>query len=314
MASLPPIPVLLGAVAMALALPVLWLAVSGPDTGRSGGLLARLRAKPGGAIDMRTLTLEQSARDRVWRPALAAVGSKVRRLTPVGWAEAIDHRITLAGLSGRWTVERVLVTKTVLGALGTGGAAYGFGVAVPKGLLLTALAGAIGYFLPDLLLRAQASERQKLIRDALPDSLDQLTMTVDAGLAFEGALARTARTGEGPLADELVRVLQEMQIGVARSEALRKLAERTEVPDLRTFVFSVIQAEEYGLPIAQILRVQAAELREKRKARAEERALKIPVKIIFPLVMCIFPTLFIVLLGPAAIRIFEAFGETNLGG
>lgn len=311
---MPPITVLLGAGAMALSLPILWLAVSGSDTAHSGGLLSRFRTKTDQAVDMRVLTLEQSARDRVWRPALSLAGRKLRRLTPVGWAEAIEHRITLAGLAGRWTVERVLVAKAVLGAIGLFGAAYGFGLTIPKGLLITAIAGVVGYFLPDLVLRAKASERQQQIRDALPDSLDQLTMTVDAGLAFEGALARTARAGEGPLADELIRVLQEMQIGVARSDALRKLAERTDVPDLRTFVFSVVQSEEYGLPIAQILRVQAGELREKRKARAEERALKIPVKIIFPLVLCIFPTLFIVLLGPAAIRIFEAFGETNLGG
>ena len=310
-----PLTVMLGAAAVALSLPMLWLSVSAADEYRGGrGGFGRFRKSHRDDADMRTLTLEQSATERVWRPALSAAGKKLRRLTPTGWAEAIDRRIVLAGKAGRWSVERVLVGKTALGGFGALAVAWGIGFGTTAGLVLTIVAGALGYFLPDLILKAQATERQRLIRDALPDSLDQLTMSVDAGLAFEGSLARTARTGEGPLASELTRVLQEMQIGVARTAALRALADRTDVADLRTFIFAVVQSEEYGLPIAQILRVQAAELREKRRQRAEERALKIPVKILFPLVMCIFPTLFIVLLGPAAIRIFQAFADTPLGG
>ena len=310
-----PLEVILGAVAVAMALPVAWISVSSADsTGASTRLFGSLRRARPQSTDVRTLTLEKSATERVWRPAFSFAGRKLRRLTPAGWADAIDRRIVLAGNAGKWTVERVLVTKAVLGGIGILSLAWGLGLSTPLGLILTAVAGLVGYFIPDLFLRAKASDRQQRIRDALPDSLDQLTMSVDAGLAFEGALARTARNGEGPLAAELTRVLQEMQIGISRTEALRNLADRSNVPDLRTFIFSVVQSEEYGLPIAKILRVQATELREKRRARAEERAMKIPVKIIFPLVMCIFPTLFIVLLGPAAIRIMRAFGETGLGG
>jgi tight adherence protein C len=130
-------------------------------------------------------------------------------------------------------------------------------------------------------------------------------MSVEAGLGFEAALARTSRVGEGPLAEELNRTVQEMQLGVSRSDALRNLADRTDVTDLKSFVLTVVQSEEYGLPIAKVLRVQAEELRDKRRQRAEERALKIPVFLIFPLAFCIFPTIFIIVLGPAMIRIYR---------
>ena len=133
-------------------------------------------------------------------------------------------------------------------------------------------------------------------------------MTVDAGLGFEAALARAAQAGDGPLAHELHRLLREMQLGVPRAEALRNLSARTDVADLDSFVIAVVQSQAYGIPMASVLRVQSDELRDKRKQRAEERALKIPVLLIFPLAFCIFPAMFIVLLGPAAIRIFRDLG------
>ena len=143
-------------------------------------------------------------------------------------------------------------------------------------------------------------------------TLDQITISVEAGLGFEAAMARAAKTGEGPLTEELSRALSEIQLGSARQQALRGLVDRTNVPELRHFVLAILQAENYGLPIAHVLRIQAKELRVKRRQRAEERALKIPVKIVFPLAVCILPTLFIVILGPAAIRIFEFFSRTGI--
>ncbi|NNL26812.1 MAG: type II secretion system F family protein [Acidimicrobiia bacterium] len=142
----------------------------------------------------------------------------------------------------------------------------------------------------------------------MPDTLDQVTMAVEAGMGFEGAVDRVAAAGHGPLSHELLRFLREMQLGVSRTEALRNLGDRTDVDDLRSFVFAIIQSENYGLPIAQVLRVQASDLRDKRRSRAEERALKLPVLLIFPLAFGIFPAIFIVLLGPAAIRIFRDLG------
>jgi tight adherence protein C len=168
----------------------------------------------------------------------------------------------------------------------------------------------IFFFLPDNFIIKRAQARQLAIEHDLADSLDQVTMSVEAGLGFEGAIERVVGAGSGPLNDELRRVLLEMQLGASRSDALRHLADRTDVPDLKSFVFAIVQSEAYGLPIAQVLRVQASELRDKRRQRAEERALKIPVLLIFPLAFGIFPALFIVLLGPAAIRIFRDLGPS----
>ena len=162
-----------------------------------------------------------------------------------------------------------------------------------------------GYLLPDLLLSNAATNRQKRIRLELPDTLDQMTIGVEAGLGFEAAMARAGRSGDGPLAEELVRTLQEVQAGMSRADAMRGLAERNDVAELRQFVLAVRQAETYGIPIAQVLRAQAAELRVKRRQRAEEQAMKLPVKVIFPLVLCILPAIFVVVLGPAAIRVAD---------
>jgi tight adherence protein C len=193
----------------------------------------------------------------------------------------------------------------VLGIGGViGGLQWGGGVVI-GGLMTGLLVGLFGYSLPDLLLWSRGRERQDLIQKELPDTMDQLTISVEAGLGFDAALARVSTAGQGPLAEELRRLLGEIKVGVPRREALRHLLDRTEVQELRHFVLALQQAEEYGLPVARVLRVQAAELRIKRRQRAEEQAMKVPVKIVFPLVLCIFPSLFVVLLGPAVIRVMR---------
>ncbi len=141
----------------------------------------------------------------------------------------------------------------------------------------------------------------------LADTLDQMTIAVEAGLGFESAMARAGRNGKGPLAEELVRTLQDIAVGQPRRDAYLALAERTGVPDLRRFIRAVVQADAYGVSIADVLRTQAQEMRLKRRQRAEEKAMQIPVKVIFPLILCILPTLFIVLLGPAVLRIIGIF-------
>ena len=182
----------------------------------------------------------------------------------------------------------------------TGGTAAGvlFGLSLPI----------VMFFAPDEILRLKAVERQKRIRIALPDTLDQITVCVEAGLGFEGALARAAKTGDGPLAEEIVRTLQDVQLGVPRKEAMRGLADRNSVDELKQFVLAIIQAEGFGIPIARVLRIHANELREKRRQAAEERAMKISVKMLLPLVTCILPTVFIVMIGPA---IFELAGSLS---
>jgi tight adherence protein C len=164
-----------------------------------------------------------------------------------------------------------------------------------------------GYVTPDVILWGRAKERQDLIRKALPDTLDQLTICVESGLGFDAAMKRVGGRGDGPLAEELRRTLNEIAVGVPRAEALVAMADRTDVPELRHFVLAVRQADAFGLPIARVLRIQASQLRVKRRQAAEERAMKMPVKIVFPLVACIFPSLFVVLLGPAVIRVMRAF-------
>ena len=147
---------------------------------------------------------------------------------------------------------------------------------------------------------------QRLLKD-LPDGLDLLTISVESGLGFDAALAQVARNSEGPLAEEFFRVLQEMQIGTGRMDALRALAERTDVQDLKSFISAMVQADSYGVPIASALRIQADEMRLKRSQRAEEAAQKVPVKILFPLIFGIMPTLFIVIIGPGVIQAYYSF-------
>jgi tight adherence protein C len=256
-------------------------------------------------VDQRQALLRTGPLDRVILPTIRALGRGVRRISPAGWIESLDRRIRLAGSPRTWTLERALAFKMVLGIAGIiSGVQWGGGLAL-GGMMTSLLAGAFGYTLPDLLLWSRGRERQGLIQKELPDTMDQLTISVEAGLGFDAALTRVASTGQGPLAEELQRLLGEIKVGVPRREALRHLLDRTDVQELRHFVLALQQAEEYGLPVARVLRVQSAELRVKRRQRAEEQAMKIPVKIVFPLVLCIFPALFVVLLGPAVIRVMR---------
>jgi len=300
-----PVQVIAGALAISIAIPILWFSVATSSAGRPGGLLGRRKSALGDVQDVRQLVLEKSARERLVRPFMVRLGSAFMRMTPKAWADKMDRKLGLAGMTGRVSVEVVLFTKV---ALAVGLFLFGwFGPIsnLPMPRLATLVISGIAFFAPNAWISRRADKRQHLIQIQLPDVLDQLAMSVDAGLAFEAALTRAAQAGGGPLAEELGRTLREMQLGVSRSQALRNLADRTEVPDLSSFVLAVVQSEEYGLPITKVLGVQAEELRDKRSQRAEERALKIPVLMIFPLAVCIFPTIFIILLGPAMIRIYQ---------
>jgi tight adherence protein C len=303
-------PVVFGAAAVSVALVILWWTVSSARTPTHATRTAENLRRVTEGSDLRQILLSHGAGQRAVGPAMRFVAAQIRRLTPVGWTEALARRVVRAGVSARWPTERVLVAKTLLVM-----AVIAAAILRPPSSLIGMMGwitlGAVVFFIPDLVLANQARERKKAIQHALPDTLDQITISVEAGLGFEAAMARAARTGDGPLNEELSRALSEIQLGAARHDALRGLVDRTHVPELRHFVLAIIQAESYGLPVAQVLRVQAKELRVKRRQRAEERALKIPVKIVFPLAICILPTLFIVILGPAGIRLFEFFIMTN---
>jgi tight adherence protein C len=165
----------------------------------------------------------------------------------------------------------------------------------------------ISYFLPDLFLLSAGQKRQKEMQLELANTLDQMLISVEAGLGFEGAMARAGENGKGPLAEEIIRTLQDMQVGRSRRESYLALTERTNIPELRSFVQAVVQADAYGIAISQVLRVQAKVMRVKRRQRAEEKAMKLPVMILFPLLFFIFPVLFIAILGPAVINAFLTF-------
>jgi tight adherence protein C len=256
--------------------------------------------------------LDPGFSDRVLDPVLARLTGLGRRLTPSDYTDRILAKLNVAGNPPGWTVDRVLSLKV----LGIGAGLVGgllLGVMLGKGLVGVAgcaVAVALaGYFGPNLFLYQKAYDRTGKIERALPDALDLLSISVEAGLAFDAALAQVARNTDGPLAAEFARVLQEMQIGLGRANALRALAERSTLTDLRSFCSAMVQADAFGIPIGQVLRVQSAEIRVKRRQRAEEAAQKIPVKIMVPLVLFILPSLFIAVLGPAIINLMSTFGS-----
>ena len=177
----------------------------------------------------------------------------------------------------------------------------------PLGLLVIPAAVAAGFFLPDLLIYNAGLRRTESIQLVLPDALDLLDLCVESGLSLQAAMAKVAQTQEGPVAGEFGRVLQEMQLGVSRAEAFQSLAERTTQEDLRRFVAAVLQVDRLGIPVAAVLKEQSREMRAKRHSRAREQAQKVPVKILMPLLLCFLPGLFIIILGPAGITVFDIF-------
>ncbi|MBT2532088.1 type II secretion system F family protein [Arthrobacter sp. ISL-48] len=230
------------------------------------------------------------------------------RLTPPAYVRKLDKLLSLAGRPGGWPLGRILAAKPVLGLVG---ASLGLLIATSSPQPILKLAGIfvlfLGYFIPDLLLYSKGLERQKVIQLELANTLDQMLISVEAGLGFEGAMARAGANGRGPLAEELVRTLQDMHVGRSRRESYLALAQRTNLPELRSFVQAIVQADTYGIAISRVLRVQAKVMRVKRRQRAEEKAMKLPVMILFPLLFFIFPVLFIAILGPAVIHAVASF-------
>jgi tight adherence protein C len=260
--------------------------------------------------DLRNRELARPARDRLLKPFYNAALGLARRFTPAGARDGIRRRLIQAGSPFGWDADRILVAK-VAGVVG--GAIIGvlflaiFDFAWPIRVLGFVLIGLFGYWLPNIVLSNAVQRRQNLIRTALPDSIDLLTICVEAGLGFDAAMAHVSRNTTGPLADEFYRTLQEVQLGRSRNEAMRNLADRTNVAELRAFVLAMVQADVFGVSVANVLRVQAKDMRVKRRQLAEERAMKVPIKVLFPVLFCIFPALFVVILGPAIMRIAEVF-------
>jgi tight adherence protein C len=251
--------------------------------------------------------------DRLTRPVLRLLTALGRALTPPTAAAWLRRWLDYAGNPAAWPPERIhetqglgLVTIGFLGGVVGLGLAYGGDRGLVAPTLAGALAGALaGLWLPFLVVSHVGQKRQQQIQATLPDALDMLTLCVEAGLPFDAALAQVAHGTRGPLAGEIARVLHETQMGKRRSEAMRDLADRTNVLELRVLATAIVQATDLGIPIAQVLREQSREMRVRRRQRAEEAARKVPVKVLFPLILCLFPALFIVILGPGVLRIMD---------
>jgi tight adherence protein C len=253
---------------------------------------------------------ERPFAERVLAPLSDRLVSLGRRLTRADTAERLRHRLDIAGNPPGWDVPRLIGAKAlsmvVLGGLAVV-YALGNGTAVPKAALAVAAVGGLGFVVPNILLYNVGQKRELLMQRALPDALDLLTVSVEAGLGFDAAVMKVAKNTHGPLAEEFARLLQEMQLGVGRGEALRGLAERSTLKDFKSFSLAIVQADQLGVPIGRVLRVQSTEMRLKRRQRAEEQAQKVPVKIMIPLVLFIMPCLLIVVGGPAAVQMMDVF-------
>ncbi|NVN00072.1 type II secretion system F family protein [Arthrobacter sp. SDTb3-6] len=237
-------------------------------------------------------------------PLLPSFAALADRLVVPANRRMLDKLLALAGRPAAWPLPRLVLAKPLL-ALVAASVGLLLLSAAPSGpiLGLVIIMASVAYFVPDLLLYSRGIERQAAIGLQLPDTLDQMLIAVEAGLGFEASMSRAGQNGKGPLAEELVRTLQDMRVGMSRKEAYQLLGQRTAVPDLRAFIRAVVQADAYGISISAVLRTQAQEMRLKRRQRAEEKAMKIPVKVLFPLMLFILPVLFIAVLGPTIITI-----------
>lgn len=309
---MPPLLFLLGGGLLLIAGATLaFVAVAGPTAER------RAVASSLAAIQVLGAAPEPTAADpdpsfvrRVVAPYAVRFAGLGRRLTRSGAETRLQRRLDIAGNPVAWDVDRILGAKVVaMGLLGGVALLYGLlAGASPVPTLVVALALAVvGFLLPDLLLYNAGQKRETLMRQALPDALDLMTISVEAGLGFDAAVLKVARNTTGPLAQEFSRLLQEMQLGVGRMAAMRAMGERSTIRELRSFCQAMVQADQLGVPIGRVLRIQSKEMRVRRRQTAEEKAQKVPVKIMVPLVLFILPSLFLVVLGPAALRMMAAF-------
>ncbi|NPV52380.1 MAG: type II secretion system F family protein [Firmicutes bacterium] len=254
--------------------------------------------------------LAESINERVVFPVLRRVVKAIAGIAPKTVKESVRKRLEGAGNTGSMNPNEYLVLKLITGfalPLGTLLLSLACEVEVLKAIILGISGFVIGLLLPDIMIKRKKRGREKEIRKALPDVLDLLTVSVEAGLGFDSALAKVIERKKGPLSDEFGILLQEIRVGKSRREALRALAERVKIQEVSSLIAAIIQADQLGVGIANTLRIQAAQLRMSRRQQAEEAAMKAPIKMLIPLVFFIFPTIFIVLLGPAAIQIVMTF-------
>lgn len=258
--------------------------------------------------------LRESILSRVLAPAVKRLVDRVMALAPRRYVDRAHQRLLVAGLSGRIRAEEFIALQvaSVVVGLGLGaGLAIVLGAGLSTGLLVFLVLGAIGFLGPSSWVKRSTQARRDAIRKQLPDVLDLLAIAVEAGSGFEGAMAVACANFSSVLGDELTRTLKEMELGLPRRDALQNLKHRTDVPEMSNFVLALVQADALGMPIGPVLRAQGTELRVRRRQWARERAAKLPVKMLFPMVVFIFPSIFVVLLGPAATSILHVLKTLN---
>lgn len=259
-----------------------------------------------GSSNLHEVLLARSRSERVVKPWLEKVNTILTGATPQSRIATLHEMAVTGGISQTWTPQRIATARTISLASGlTFGLLAWRSVSGNKGILLAAIVVGVGWRGFDVYLANRARDRQEAIQGELPDIADQIAITVQAGLSFEQAIARTVDSTTGPLSEELGRFLHDVRLGMSRTHAFKGLQERADVPDMTNFVRAIAQAEKTGVSIADVLQIQADELRTKRRQRAEERAMKLPVLMLLPLVTCILPPLLMVLLGPAVLQIME---------
>jgi tight adherence protein C len=309
---------LLGLLILSSSLPLLWLALRQGGPGRDEATETGDPDKPvwadpaqrraaEEALDLHDVMSQMRTVPRLMQTMAGTFGDRLRRFAPGSMHGKLQRSINMAGLQGRLSANVLLAAKfltTILGlVLGVLCMATFDGKA--RWLLGVGFV-AMGFFLVNILVDGRGSKRQHAIASRLPDVLDQISVCVEAGLGFDAAMLRTAKSVGGPLGEELGRTIQDIRLGASRATALNSLVERSSVPEVRLFARALIQAERSGIPIARVLRAQAEDARERRRQAAEEAAMKLPVKMLGPLMLCILPALFIVILGPAALTLMNS--------
>jgi tight adherence protein C len=253
--------------------------------------------------------MEESLKARIGAPIIERFAKIVLRLNPKTTQDGVAYKLVSAGVSRRISPTTFLALKGICPIVfGLFGILVGSSMSPMMNIAMVLGLGALGFIGPDYIVNSKIKSRQEKIRAQLPDALDLLAVSVEAGLGFDSAVSKLTDSLEGPLIDEFNLTLSEMRVGESRPEALRKLSERAQVAELSAFTRALIQADTLGISLGRILRVQASDTRERRQSLAEERAMKAPIKMLFPTVLFIFPSMFIVTIGPAFLSLTGLFG------
>lgn len=265
----------------------------------------------GEEVSLEEIELSQPITERVIVPIVQKIGELTEKFTPQNAIEETEKKLELAG-NPPGIDPTIFWAARFIVAIGVGGILlFVFSVSSMnwtwgRKLLMTGIFSVIGFFMPQLLLQSKISSRQDMIRKSMPDALDLLTICVQAGLGFDAAMSRVAEKWEDALADEFSRCLREIQLGNVRRVALRNMADRIGITEMTSFVAAIIQSEQLGVSMAKVLRIQSDQMRTRRRQLAEEKAQQAPVKMLFPMALLIFPSIMIILLGPAGLQLKDS--------